>query len=201
MAFIGRDLEFDGYVVGYKNLHEAAIGGTAIELERFINAGADVNGQNDIGKTPLHEAAYFGCDRNVRNLIIHGAKLNITDEQGRTPLHLACTNHPSRQELSLMTTFFGVENKGYRKGADALIAAGANINAQDKDGWTPLHHAVYGAHDKLVSLLLDRGANPAIEAKGGITALDVATQTNREPVKKMISERISAIAKTNQQPE
>jgi uncharacterized protein len=40
-----------------------------------------------------------------------------------------------------------------------LIEQGADINHQDRNGWTPLHFAVQGKQADIVSLLLDRGAN------------------------------------------
>jgi len=132
---------YDGYVVAYTNLHEAAVGGSARDLDVFIHEGQDVNERNEAGKTPLHNAAYFGNPRNVKALIDRGADIEAKDWHGRTPLHLACTHHPLSHELSTMTRFFGAENRGYRYSAAVLLDCGATLEAKDGDGWTPLHHA------------------------------------------------------------
>ena len=46
-----------------------------------------------------------------------------------------------------------------------LLDAGADVNARDLDGWTPLHWAAYEGRTEVVRLLLARGASPAAEAE------------------------------------
>lgn len=53
----------------------------------------------------------------------------------------------------------------------SLLAKGANINAPDADGTTPLMHAVVNAEADCVKLLLDQGADPNLSNKAGATAL------------------------------
>lgn len=44
----------------------------------------------------------------------------------------------------------------------ALVKAGANVNARDKDGQTPLHRAAWWSKTPaIVTALLDAGADPA----------------------------------------
>ena len=57
--------------------------------EVLINAGANVNFENDEGSTPLHEAAKEGHVDVAKILIDHGAKVNARNQQKQTPLHLA----------------------------------------------------------------------------------------------------------------
>ena len=40
-----------------------------------------------------------------------------------------------------------------------LIAAGADVNQQNNDGWTPLHWAAYNGHQEVVQALIAAGAN------------------------------------------
>lgn len=61
--------------------------------------------------------------------------------------------------------------EGELKQVKALLASGANINAQDADGTTPLMHAVVNAGADCVKLLLDKGADPNISNNAGATAL------------------------------
>ena len=43
-------------------------------------------------------------------------------------------------------------------------------------GGTPLHEAAAGASAAMVQLLLDRGTDPKIRSKPGVTALDLARE-------------------------
>jgi superfamily II DNA or RNA helicase len=61
---------------------------------------------------------------------------------------------------------------------DQLLGMGANINAQDSSGKTPLHHAVINNHQSLVEFLLKRGADPNIKDHQGKTPLFYAVENN-----------------------
>ena len=68
-----------------------------------------------------------------------------------------------------------------------MVAAGADVNIQDADGWTPLHHAVDMAIDgaiqqnldtinwSIVGVFLDLGANPNIANARWGTVYDMAS--------------------------
>src|SRR5690242_17876574 len=49
---------------------------------------------------------------------------------------------------------------GKQTAVQEAIDAGADVNAQDNQGWTPLNWAAGSGHLELVELLLERGANP-----------------------------------------
>jgi ankyrin repeat protein len=55
-----------------------------------------------------------------------------------------------------------------------LLDHGANIDAGDSKGQTPLRRAVNCRQLRLVQLLVRRGANPHAEDNRGVTPLDVA---------------------------
>lgn len=57
-----------------------------------------------------------------------------------------------------------------------MVNKGANVNAQDADGYTALMMAVNNEDAQLVSFLLDHGADPDLESRTGFTALQLATQ-------------------------
>jgi len=67
---------------------------------------------------------------------------------------------------------------GEMKTVEALIAAGADVNAVDSDGYAPLHVAAFSGQRSGTRLLLDAGAE--IEAKDtyGYTALHLAARTS-----------------------
>jgi ankyrin repeat protein len=57
----------------------------------------------------------------------------------------------------------------------ALLAKGAEINARNAHGWTPLHVAAAGGDPAVVTLLLHHGADVHAQSHIGTTPLDNAT--------------------------
>ena len=58
---------------------------------------------------------------------------------------------------------------------EALLAKGAEINARNAHGWTPLHVAAAGGDPAVVALLLQHGADVHAQSHIGTTPLDNAT--------------------------
>lgn len=68
--------------------------------------------------------------------------------------------------------------KGYLEIAQILLAAGSDVNAKDRDGWTPLHVVAMTEGlveaDKIAEILLQAGADVNLETNNKMTALDYA---------------------------
>ncbi len=60
--------------------------------------------------------------------------------------------------------------------AKLLLELGADVNAQNRDGWSPLLCAARGGHQPLAALLVARGADPHHAAALGMTAVHVAAR-------------------------
>src|SRR6185295_2036078 len=92
-----------------------------------------------------------------------------------------------------------------------LLAAGANINAQDKNGATPLHRAVRTRCAAAVSCLLKAGSDPTLKNKSGSTPFhlavqntgrggtgaDVAQAAQRQIIEEFLSADVSTTLKDN----
>lgn len=100
-------------------LHEAVLMGNLKAVEQHINAGSDIDAQDQYGSTALIVAATFGATEAAELLIDAGADLTITNGEGSTPLHVAAF-------------FCRVEI------VKALIDAGADVNAVNLAGRTAL---------------------------------------------------------------
>ena len=69
---------------------------------------------------------------------------NVRDIQKNTPLHLSAAG-------------------GHCDGASALITAGANVNAVNESGKTPLSEALIAGRERMVDLLLNHGAKETMD--------------------------------------
>ncbi|MYI06752.1 MAG: hypothetical protein F4059_05405, partial [Gemmatimonadetes bacterium] len=125
-------------------------------LQVFVAAGADVNAQDDAGRTPLHRAvANPGRIRGwllpvvISALLDAGADPNAQDSEGSTPLHLAAGRADASPLVSL------------------LIEAGADPNGHNNAGETPLHIAFRTDAPATASTLLQYGADPAVPDGAG----------------------------------
>jgi ankyrin repeat protein len=124
----------------------------------------------DIGTTPLLRAAR-GADREaVERLVAAGALIDLPQMSGITPLMAAVgagassidTRGKFRTELDALAT------------ADALLAAGAAVDARDERGRTALHYAAAVGYTDVAMLLAERGASLEAADADGVTPLDAA---------------------------
>ena len=73
---------------------------------------------------------------------------------------------------------------------DVLLDAGANPNAADHRGMTPLMYvsvmAIKGKHETVLRSLLAAGADPELKDPNGQTARDWAAKINEDPALKAI---------------
>ncbi len=106
-------------------LHDAGNGDIA---ELLIERGADVDAQGYYGVTPLFSAVRAGREDCVKLLLEHGADPNRREMyQRRTPLHTVALTHDP--EIAAL-----------------LLGHGAEVNATDRRGNTPLK-VLLGYHD------------------------------------------------------
>ena len=149
---------------GETPLHEAARRGRDACVRVLIEAGGgpNVTASDYFGRTPLHEAALHGHDTCVRRLLSAGADPNVTDNAGITPLHYAIHRGNAVWELvaadadvnaGSWTPLHSAAHEGNEMFVQMLVAAGANPNAVDDEGRTPLQLAVDGGHVECAKIL------------------------------------------------
>ncbi len=92
-------------------------------LAFFIKHGADVNLPDEQGDTPLHVSA--DCNNQILPVLLsHSARVNARNHSGKTPLHIAAVSGFSCSQTEPYTRL--------------LVKAGAEIDALDNEGSTPL---------------------------------------------------------------
>ena len=136
-------------------------------IRAYKLANKDIDQVNNKGNSPLHLAAENGCAGMVASLIRTHAYVKRTNIDGITPLHLACSRNGN---------VFVVEQ---------LVRAGADVNAYDKVGCTPLFYAIAAEKTDIVRFLLSNGADVK-NARAQHAMLYVACALGNKEIAKML---------------
>jgi ankyrin repeat protein len=137
-----------------------------VDPNRRIQAREEVHQANtslwlkEAGATPLLRAALCGDLTVVRLLLAHGADASIPTLDQTTPL-MAASGVGWAEGFTV--EYSGDETLELVK---LLLDLGAPINAANADGITALHGAAYKGANKVVQLLVERGADLAAKDKG-----------------------------------
>ena len=129
-------------------------------VQMLVDAGVDLNYQDDQGESALHIAARFGHS-DCAEILLKGSRKQKADPgivektYGWTPLFVAC-----------MDGHLGV--------AELLINAGADLTKCDTSGWTCAEHAALRGHLKiarrLAQLIPPRLSNPESSSKAAASS-------------------------------
>ena len=118
----------------------AALAGHKDVVVLLLDAGADIHTGNKGGLTALHAAAYGGHAEIVRLLIARGAVVNQSKNfYQMSPLHAAA-------------------EEGHAEVVALLLDAGAEIEAKERNGYTPLTQAGWREYWDTADLLMKAGA-------------------------------------------
>ncbi|KAG9346086.1 hypothetical protein JZ751_007904, partial [Albula glossodonta] len=114
-----------------------------LDIVKYLReCGAPWTSRDRAGCTPLHWATDGGHLPVIAHMIQDGCEVD------------------GRDSVSHWTPLMRVSAVGGNVAvASLLIKAGADVNARDKNGKTPLMVAVLNNHEKLVQLLLEKGAD------------------------------------------
>jgi ankyrin repeat protein len=127
------------------NVFEAAALGDVARLEELLREDPELaTASSPDGFTPLHYAAFFGSPEAVRILAAAGGRLEARSTNQEfapeaTPLHSAVA-------------------AGRMDNAEVLLEAGADPNARQHGGFTPLMEAEQRGDLDLAELLIRHGA-------------------------------------------
>ena len=157
-------------ITGATPLHEAVRYGDIDIAKALLESGADVNAEDNLGKTPVmlvipedkREAMY-------RILIEHAADVAKKDAYGDTVLHTATMTSLTPSILEL------------------LVAGGADVNARNKDGVSPLLIAVQKRNFAHVKFYAERGADINSADKAGDTPLTLALKDGQAMLEMLVN--------------
>jgi ankyrin repeat protein len=161
------------------------------EVLRLLSVGADMNAKNYYSDTPLDEASFEGHVQVVKVLLEHGADTEAKNLIGRTPLHSACY----QGHLAVVNE---LRNPSNSNGAPSSILGkrksrgGADIEAKDSHGNTPLQLASRGGHWTVVKALLSGGAEILVANNYGALLIDDAVNSQYSEVSKCLLQHFYA---------
>ncbi|KAF3351234.1 ankyrin repeat protein [Verticillium dahliae] len=156
-------------------LHLAAAQGWLATVEWLMEIGADIFSHDNQGRTPLHTAAAsMGIDSTtvVRFSVDRGLEVEDADEGGMTPLHHVLYSYDVLHK-DAFDPEVSLANARY------LLQRGANVNAKDLEGTTPLHLATWRGNSAVVKLLLKSGADVEARNRGDVKPIDHANKKTR----------------------
>jgi ankyrin repeat protein len=192
VALLRGGARVDARCGGKRPLDLAVANGHQSVVAVLIAAGADPAARTDGGWTYLMQAAIDVQPGVVPILASKGCPLEAT--RPRVP-----ESPDDRAGVTALMMAAGWDPRPTR----ALIAAGANVNARDALGDTPLIHAIKGAvwtaengatapgkwDPSIVRMLLDAGADPNLAGSSGHRAIDLASRagSNAAVIHEMLS--------------
>lgn len=134
-------------------LHLVTIRGDLDFTRLLLKLGSNTETKDNLGRTALHWAAQIDNEPLIELLLEYKASLESYNNKGNTPLHHT------------------IDVNGKITTLNWLLAHGANSNAQNHKGETPLMLATIKKQVNKVKALLDKGASLTVKDKDGNNGL------------------------------
>jgi len=142
-------------------------------LKRLLDEHpARANARSGDGWTPLHLAGFFGRQDAAELLLARGASLTAISggAEKNTPLHAALAGACDAAIVR------------------ALVAHGADVNANGANAYTPLHVAASRGNAEVVRFLVESGARIGAKMDDGKTPADLARDRGHPETARLLDE-------------
>jgi ankyrin repeat protein len=183
-------------------LHDAARTGDLDAVRRLLAEGVRLDAQDDDGRTPVMVAAVAEPAEAVRALVDAGADVDIRDNRFDNVLLHAGANglldivriaNEAGADPAITNRFGGISlipacERGHVETVRYLLAeSDVDVDHVNRLGWTGLLEAIIlsdggPAHQEIVRLLLDAGADPELADGDGMTPLAHARSKGFEAI-------------------
>lgn len=140
---------------------------------------------------PLLLLSLAGCTPSLHDVIGRGDLDRARAMLEENPALVSDTNELGKQPLQYAVMYRQLD------AMEALVAAGADVNAADNTGMTALHAAVVYSWNEGVEWLLDHGANPEQTDQFGDLASHTAAIFGRGSVLGILADRGVSLTEKN----
>ncbi|MBX9831140.1 ankyrin repeat domain-containing protein [Candidatus Babeliales bacterium] len=169
--------------------------------------GVDLNIQDETGATPVHGAVMAGLKDTVLYLCERfGLDVDVRDFTGFTPLRYATIDRFASiaEQLAVVDALIkcGANKNAFNAapyarlcfaaaqgnvlGMSAALTMGADLNAPDAKGCSPLHYAVMSKNLNAIAFLLERRVLIDVKNNAGETPYNIAEQLQDEGAKQLL---------------
>lgn len=175
----GADIDFQDKT-GHTPLMRAVLFGTGRALRLLLEAGAKVDTMTFSGDTALGLAISNARYEAAHLLLDSQADIHLLNHRGNTPLLLATDLYARRGVASLTGRRHHEVAAEEIRLVERLLALGADPNARNENGWTPLMVAAESAPGRIVQILVEHGADRTAVDEYGLRAFHWGYRANRE---------------------
>ena len=170
-------------------VNETLLSTVSNRMKNVLRAIVNVNVPRNNHVTPLMLAAMFSHNNCVEKLIDAGADVNATTESGVTALMLATTRISESTDIMMedgkdvraINERWGLPPKAPKRShsecIEMLIRAGADVNATNSEGLTPVMAATYYDNCECFQVLVVAGADVNKLNNNGRSALTIAIES------------------------
>ncbi len=167
---------------GETALMTASRTGNVDAVKALLAHGAEVNAKESWhGETALMWAVSEKHAAVVRELIAMGADVNARSTANKWERQNSAEPREKWLPLGSLSALEFAARDGCVACIPVLVDAGADINAVDQDGITPLLSAIINGHYDAAGVLLEKGANPNIADRTGRSPLYSAVDFHTMP--------------------
>jgi ankyrin repeat protein len=169
---------------GHTPLYAAMFGEPKL-TRAVLQMGAPLEQQDRLGYTPLMAASLLGYPQAAKTLIDRGADLEARNNDGQTAL-LVSVLGTTANYVDLDAAGENPWHNRWGQVTQLLLERGADVNAADKRGATPLFLAIFSQDMDLCRTLIKAGADVNHELPNGVSMLRFARTISSKQVVELL---------------